>query len=74
LVRAEPIGVVVRLPSRLRRLGGKKKAELIGFIREHLSPTQLAGAIHVCFYNPTATGRALLNAHPDVVAKHPKKG
>jgi len=47
---------------------------LMGFIREHLSPTQLEGAIHVCFYKPTATGRALLNAHPDVVAKHPKKG
>ena len=64
---------MVRLLSKLRRLGGKKKADLMGFIREHLSPTQLEGAIHVCFYKPTATGRALLNAHPEEMTKHPKK-
>jgi len=74
LVRAEPIGVVVRLPSRLRRLGGKKKAELMGLARDHLSPAQLKDAVPVQSYKLTTAGWALLNAHPEVVAKHPKKG
>ena len=74
MVRAEPIGVVVRLPSRLRRLGGKKKAELMGLARDHLSPSQLEDAVPVGSYKLTTSGRALLVARPEVVAKHPKKG
>jgi len=65
--------VVVRLPSRLRRLGGKKKAELIGFIREHLSPAQLEDAATMRSYKLTTAGLALLDAHPEEMTKHPKK-
>ena len=74
MVRAEPIGVVVRLPSRLRRLGGKKKAELMGLARDHLSPAQLKDAATVRSYELTTAGRKPLDAHPEVAAKHPKKG
>lgn len=66
--------MVVRLPSRLRRLGGKKKAELMGLARDHLSPAQLEDAVPVGSYKLTTSGRALLDARPEVVAKHPKKG
>lgn len=65
--------MVVRLPSRLRRLGGKKKAELMGLARDHLSPAQLEDAVPVGSYKLTTSGRALLDARPEVVAKHPKK-
>lgn len=64
----------MRVPNRLRRLGGKKKAELRGFIREHLPPTQLKDAATVRSYELTTAGRKPLDAHPEVVAKHPKKG
>ena len=73
-VRAVPIGMMVQPPSRLRRLGSKKKAELMGLAREHLSPAQLENAVPVQSYKLTTAGRALLDAHPEVVAKHPKKG
>lgn len=65
--------MVVRLPSRLRRLGGTKKAELMGLARDHLSPAQLEDAVPVGSYKLTTSGRALLDARPEVVAKHPKK-
>lgn len=45
----------------------------MGFTREHLSPTQLEGAVPVQSYKLTTAGWALLNAHPEVVAKYPKK-
>ena len=46
----------------------------MGFTREHLSPTQLEGAVPVRSYELTTAGRGLLDARPEVVAKHPKKG
>ena len=54
-------------------LSGVKKAELMGLAREHLSPAQLEDVVPVRSYKLTTTGRALLDAHPEVVAKHPKK-
>ena len=60
----------MRVPNRLRRLGGKKKAELRGFIREH-PPPQLKDAVPVRSYKLTTTGCTLLDAHPEVVANHP---
>lgn len=53
---------------------GAKKDELMGLARERLSPTQLEDAVSVRSYKLTTTGRALLDTHPEVVAKHPKKG
>lgn len=54
-------------------LSGVKKAELMGFTREHLSPAQLEDVVPVRSYKLTTAGLALLDAHPEVVAKHPKK-
>ena len=54
-------------------LSDAKKAELIGLAREHLSPAQFEDAVPVRSYKLTAAGRALLDAHPEVIAKHPKK-
>lgn len=42
--------------------------------RERLSPTQIEDATPVRSYKLTTAGRALLDAHPEVVTKHPKKG
>lgn len=36
--------MTVRVSSGSRRLGGRKKAELMSFTRGHLSPTQLMDA------------------------------
>ena len=55
-------------------LSGVKKAELMGLAREHLSPAQLEDATPGRSYKLTAAGWALLDAHPEVVVKHPKKG
>lgn len=55
-------------------LSGVKKAELMGLAREHLSPAQLEDAVPVRSYKLTTAGRAFPDAHPEVVAKHPKKG
>ena len=57
-------------------LSGVKKAELMGLAREHqrLSPAQLEDAVPVRSYKLTTSRRTLLGAHPEVVAKHPKKG
>lgn len=65
--------MTVRVSSGSRRLGGRKKAELMSFTQEHLSPAQLKDAAPVCFYRLTSSGRALLDTHLEVVAKHPKK-
>lgn len=46
----------------------------MGFARKHLSPAQLMDAATIRSYKLTTAGRALLDAHPEVVAKHPKKG
>ena len=46
----------------------------MGFAREHLSPAQLEDAVPVRSYKLTTLGRALLDAHPDEMTKHPKKG
>lgn len=55
-------------------LSGAKKADLIRLAREHLSPAQLEDVTPVRSYKLTTAGRALLEAHPEVVTKHPKKG
>ena len=55
-------------------LSGVKKAELMGLAREHLSPAQLEDAVPVCFYRVTTTGQVRFDFHPEVMAKHPKKG
>ena len=55
-------------------LSSAKKAELMGLAREHLSPTQLEDEVPVRPYKLTTAGRALLDARPEVVDKHPKKG
>ena len=52
-------------------LSGAKKTELMGLARERLSPAQLEDAVPVRSYKLTTSGRALLDAHPEVVAKHP---
>ncbi len=54
-------------------LSGAKKTELMGLARERLSPAQLEDAVPVRSYKLTTSGRALLDAHPEVVAKHLKK-
>lgn len=54
-------------------LSGVKKVELMGLAREHLSPAQLEDATSGRSYKLTAAGWALLDAHPEVVAKHQKK-
>ena len=54
-------------------LSSAKKADLMRLAREHLSPTQLEDVVPVRSYKLTTAGRALLDAHPEVVAKHPKK-
>ena len=54
-------------------LSGAKKADLIRLTREHLSPAQLEDATPGRSYKLTAAGWALLDAHPEVVAKHQKK-
>ena len=46
----------------------------MGLARDHLSPAKLKDAVPVQSYKLTTAGWALLNAHPEVVAKHPKKG
>ncbi|WP_315279643.1 hypothetical protein [Rothia aeria] len=55
-------------------LSGAKKADLMRLAREHLSPTQLEDVVPVRSYKLTTAGRTLLDTHPEVVAKHPKKG
>ena len=55
-------------------LSGVKKAELIGLAREHLSPTQFEDAVPVRSYKLTTSGRALLDTHPEVVARYLKRG
>ena len=55
-------------------LSSAKKADLMRLAREHLSPAQLEDVVPVRSYKLTTAGRALLDAHPEVVAKHPKKG
>lgn len=55
-------------------LSGTKKADLMRLAREHLSPAQLEDAVPVRSYKLTTAGRTLLDVHPEVVAKHPKKG
>lgn len=55
-------------------LSGATKADLIRLARENLSPAQLEDTVHVRSYKLTTAGRALLEAHPEVVTKHPKKG
>ncbi|WP_413042162.1 hypothetical protein [Rothia dentocariosa] len=47
-------------------LSGMKKAELMGFTREHLSPAQLGDAVPVRSYKLTTAGWTLLDAHPEV--------
>ena len=46
----------------------------MGFARKHLSRAQLMDAATIRSYKLITAGRALLDAHPEVVAKHPKKG
>lgn len=41
--------------------------------QEHLTPAQLEDAVPVRSYELTTAGRALLDAHPEVVARYPKK-
>lgn len=55
-------------------LSSAKKADLMRLAREYLSPAQLEDATPERSYKLTTAGRALLEAHPEVVAKHPKKG
>ncbi len=55
-------------------LSGAEKAELMRLVWEHLSPAQLEDATPVRSYKLTAAERTLLDAHPEVVAKHPKIG
>jgi hypothetical protein len=55
-------------------LSGAKTAELMRLAQEHLSPIQLKDAVPVRFYKLTTAGRAPLDAHPEVVVRHPKKG
>ena len=55
-------------------LSSAKKADLMRLAREHLSPAQFEDAVPVRSYKLTTAGRTLLDAHPEVVAKHPKKG
>jgi len=55
-------------------LSSAKKADLMRLAREHLSPAQLEDATPVRSYKLTTAGRTLLDTHPEVVAKHPKKG
>ena len=57
-----------------KRVERCEKAELMGLAREHLSPAQLEDATPGRSYKLTAAGWALLDAHPEVVVKHPKKG
>ena len=54
-------------------LSNAKKADLMRLAREHLSPTQLEDAAPARSYKLTTAGRTLLDAHPEVVAKHLKK-
>ena len=42
--------------------------------KEHPPPAQLEDVTPVRSYKLTTAGRTLLDAHPEVVAKHPKKG
>ena len=64
-------GATAELMAAFRRL--RKKAELMSFTREHLYPAQLEDAVPVGSYKLTTPGRALLDARPEVVAKHQKK-
>ena len=67
--------MIVQPPSRLRQLGGKKKkAELMRLAQEHLSPAQLKDAVPVRSYKLAASERTLLDAHPEEMTKHLKKG
>lgn len=42
--------------------------------QEHLTPAQLEDAATVRSYELTTAGRKPLDAHPEVVARYPKKG
>ncbi len=42
--------------------------------QEHLTPAQLEDAVLLRSYKLTTTGLALLDAHPEEMTKHPKKG
>lgn len=55
-------------------LSGATKADLMRLAREHLSPAQFEEVVPIRSYKLTTVGRALLDAHPEVVAKHSKKG
>ena len=57
--------------NRWRRLGGKEKAELMGFTRDH--PPPFEDTVPVRSYKLTTAGRTLLDTHPEVMAKHQKK-
>lgn len=46
----------------------------MSFTRDHLSPAQLKDIVPVRLYKLTTAGLALLDAHPEVLAKHSKKG
>ena len=62
-------GATAELVAALRRL--RKKAELMVLAQEHLTPAQLEDAATVRSYELTTAGRKPLDAHPEVVAKHP---
>lgn len=66
--------MTARVSNGSRRLGAKKKAELMRLAQEHLSLIQLKDAVPARSYKLTTAGWALLNVHPDVVARYPKKG
>lgn len=66
--------MTARVSSGSQHLDGKKKADLMRIAQEHLSPAQLEDAATMRSYKLTTSGWALLSAHPEVVAKHPKKG
>ena len=55
-------------------LSGATKADLMRLAREHLSPAQFEEVVPIRSYKLTTVRRALLDAHPEVVAKHSKKG
>ena len=55
-------------------LSSAKKADLMRLAREHLSPAQLEDVVPVRSYKLTTAGRALLDTHPEVVARYLKRG
>lgn len=46
----------------------------MSFTRDHLSPAQLEDAVPVRSYKLAALERTLLDAHPEEMTKHLKKG